>query len=251
MDISVHVVATHAQLCVRAARDSVERVLGYYALSRALTSSSKYVAAKDLALKRGLELEPRNYELLSDYARHAVGLNRPDALRAAERAVALSPLEAGAYSGMAIVLYYLRRYEEASEYFRQSSRLSGVAFDAWLGTMEIAARRPSLALPYCESSSDIWDTQTCLAIAYYQIGRKPEAAATLERLVTENGDSLAYQYAQIYAQWGKKDTALKWLTTAARLQDPGLTDIKVDPLIDPIRDAPQFEEIVEKLNFPR
>ena len=90
----------------------------------------------------------------------------------------------------------------------------------------------------------------CLAIAYFQVGRKPEATAVSKRLLAENEDSLAYQYAEIYAQWGQKETALKWLETALHVQDPGLQDMKVDPLLDPIRGEPRFNEIVERLNFP-
>ncbi len=88
-------------------------------------------------------------------------------------------------------------------------------------------------------------------MAYYQMGRKAEATALLQRLLAENGDELAYQYAQIYSQWNQKEEALKWLATALRLEDPGLSDIKVDPLLDPIRDEPQFNQIVERLNFPK
>jgi hypothetical protein len=42
----------------------------------------------------------------------------------------------------------------------------------------------------------------------------------------------------------------KALLTAYRLQDPGLPDIKVDPLVDPIGDEPRFRQIVERLDFP-
>jgi hypothetical protein len=43
----------------------------------------------------------------------------------------------------------------------------------------------------------------------------------------------------------------KAFLTAYRLQDPGLPDIKVDPLVDPIRDHPRFRQIVERLDFPK
>jgi hypothetical protein len=43
------------------------------------------------------------------------------------------------------------------------------------------------------------------------------------------------QYAAIYAQWGDRASALEWLETAMRVRDPGLENLKVDPLMDPLR----------------
>jgi len=45
-------------------------------------------------------------------------------------------------------------------------------------------------------------------------------------------------------------TALDWLEVANRLKDPGLAWLKVDPLLDPLRKEPRFQQIERKLNFP-
>jgi hypothetical protein len=64
------------------------------------------------------------------------------------------------------------------------------------------------------------------------------------------GNDVAYQYAEIYAQWGNLPKALEWLETAYRAHDPGLQQLKVDPALDPLRQEPRFQEIMRKLNFP-
>jgi hypothetical protein len=64
------------------------------------------------------------------------------------------------------------------------------------------------------------------------------------------GDNAAYQYADIYAQWGRPDDAIAALETAYRLRDTGLMEIQVDPLLDPIRAAPGFGAILHRLDFP-
>jgi hypothetical protein len=51
---------------------------------------------------------------------------------------------------------------------------------------------------------------------------------------------LARAYAVIYAQWGQHHDALRWLQTAWPLRHPGLADIKVNPMLDPIRDMAGF-----------
>jgi hypothetical protein len=64
------------------------------------------------------------------------------------------------------------------------------------------------------------------------------------------GDTSAYQYASIYAQWGNRAQALVWLETAWRLRDGGLTLLKTDPLLDPLRQEPRFKAIKGELKFP-
>jgi hypothetical protein len=64
------------------------------------------------------------------------------------------------------------------------------------------------------------------------------------------GDANAYQFATIYAQWGKQAQALEWLETASRLRDPGLINLKTDPLLDPLRQEPRFQAIQWALKCP-
>jgi hypothetical protein len=63
-------------------------------------------------------------------------------------------------------------------------------------------------------------------------------------------DADAYQYVQIYAQWGDTTKALEWLETALRLRDPGLAQLKVDPYLDPVRNERRFLAIERELKFP-
>jgi hypothetical protein len=49
-------------------------------------------------------------------------------------------------------------------------------------------------------------------------------------------------------RWQNRRAA--WLALAYPLHDPGLTNMPVNPTLDPIRDAPQFKEIERQLNFP-
>jgi hypothetical protein len=68
-------------------------------------------------------------------------------------------------------------------------------------------------------------------------------------LQKDYGDAAAYQYAQVYAQWGERQQAIEWLYTAVRVGDAGVGDLKVDPMLDPLRSAPEFAEIVGRLQF--
>jgi hypothetical protein len=65
-----------------------------------------------------------------------------------------------------------------------------------------------------------------------------------------NGDDAAYNYAEVYAQWGNATSALQWLDRAVRLRDSGLPALKVDPLLDPLHKEPRYQAIVRALRFP-
>ena len=64
------------------------------------------------------------------------------------------------------------------------------------------------------------------------------------------GDAASYQYAQIYADLGDKDRAIAALEHAWSVRDPGLFNVRVDPLLDPLRSDPRFQAIVRRMNFP-
>jgi hypothetical protein len=83
-----------------------------------------------------------------------------------------------------------------------------------------------------------------------KLGQHIDAQTILAAYRAESGDRSAYQYAEIYAQWGNSAKALEWLQTAARLRDPGLVWLKRDPLLDPLRNEPRFQAIERELKFP-
>jgi tetratricopeptide (TPR) repeat protein len=102
----------------------------------------------------------------------------------------------------------------------------------------------------CETKPDFWESQQCLAITYDKLGRRTEAEGMLAKMKAAVGDTAAFQYAAIYAQWGNIPKALEWLDNALQLRDEGLVDMKVEPLLDPLRKEPRFQAIERELKFP-
>jgi tetratricopeptide (TPR) repeat protein len=99
----------------------------------------------------------------------------------------------------------------------------------------------------CEFKPEDLVSQRCLAV---KLGRHADAEAVLAKLKAAQGDADAYTYAGIYAQRGNTPKALEWLETALRLRDPGLVQLKNDPLVDPLRKEPRFQAIERQLKFP-
>ncbi len=202
--------------------------------------------------ERALALAPGNAQVLRRSGGFAAYMGHFDAgLAAARRAVVLDPLARESHLVLGRALYAARRYEEAVAAFSEVIRLDpykatyGDRGLAYYGLGDLERARAS-----CETTPDYWLSQQCLAVSYDKLGRHADAEAVLAKLKAANGDTSAYQYATIYAQWGNRAKALEWLETAWRLRDPGLEVLKTDPLLDPLRKEPRFQTIEQGLKFP-
>jgi TolB-like protein len=225
---------------------------GYRALALFDGAIQQYRQASE-AYERAVALAPGNARVLPEYARFTVLMGRTDAgIAAARRAVVLDPLNPNSHYRVGDALHYARRYEEAVAAYDAALALEpdngrtlggrGLAYYA-LGNLQSA--RAS-----CEAKPDSWLTQWCLAVVYDKLGRHADAEAELAKLKAANGDTVAYQYATVYAQWGNRLKSLEWLETAVQVRDPGLIFLKLDPLLDPLRNDPRFQAIERKLKFP-
>ncbi|HET7756835.1 MAG TPA: TIR domain-containing protein [Steroidobacteraceae bacterium] len=211
-----------------------------------------FVRARE-AYDRAMALAPGNATVLLGSSEFGASIGHFDAaITAARRAVMLDPLDRRSHSILGRALYGARRYGEAADAQAEAIRVNpdfksaygerGLAFYG-LGDLEKA--RAS-----CETMRDDWLSQQCLAVVYDKLGRHVEAEAELAKMKAAQGDSLAYQYATIYAQWGDRGKALESLDTAMRLRDPGLVLLKTDPLFDPLRNEPRFQALERELKFP-
>jgi tetratricopeptide (TPR) repeat protein len=203
--------------------------------------------------ERALALAPGNAQVLRNSGQFAAFMGHFDAgVAAVRRAVVLDPLSRQSHSELSLALYAARRYEEAVAAFAHAISLDpglkatygerGLAYYG-LGDLERASAS-------CETKRDDWVSQQCLAVVYEKLGRHADAEAELAKLKAYGGDAAAYQYATIYAQRGNRAKALESLETAWRLRDPGLENLKTDPLLDPLRKEPRFQAIERQLKFP-
>lgn len=202
---------------------------------------------------RALALAPGSAEILRRNGQFFAYMGHfEDGLAATRRSVQLDPLAREAHTAVARALYVARRYQEAVAAFAEVISLApgfkdtygerGLAYYA-LGDLQSASAS-------CRTTPDYWASQQCLAVIYDKLGRHADAETELAKFRAFGGDSGAYQYATIYAQWGNLPKALEWLDTALRLRDPGLLELKTDPLLDPLREEPRFQAMERELKFP-
>ncbi len=167
------------------------------------------------------------------------------------QAIARDPLNPRSYRMLGNALFSLRRYDDSMAAFAHAD-----AMDTHLSQPKLTQEAATLlaqghadeALRICRKGDDWFDHQ-CMAIAYHALGRQPEAEQQLAKVREVLGDSGAYNYAVITAQFGRPDEALRWLQTAYTLKDPGLSELPTDPFLDPIRGRPEFQSLMAQLGF--
>jgi tetratricopeptide (TPR) repeat protein len=174
-----------------------------------------------------------------------------DGLAAVRRATVLDPLNPAGHTRLGWTLLYAPRYKESVAANSDGLLLDAddVAASVNRGLAYYALGDLEHARSSCEAKPDDWYSQACLSITYERLGRHADAQAELARFKALMGDTGAYWYAAIYAQWGDSATALLWLETALRVQDSGLETLKVDPFMDPLRKEPRVQAIEQQLKF--
>jgi TolB-like protein/Flp pilus assembly protein TadD len=226
--------------------------VAHAALAKFLQYSLDYPRATE-EFERALALAPGNATVLNEYSLHAAYMGRSNAaIDIARKGVALDPINLLSHRALGDALYFAHRYNEAIAAYQD-----GIAVDP--GPAESYARRGlayyllgsyQMSQSACEMKPANWESWFCLALIFDKRGQRLESDAQIKRMTGFSGDSLAYQYAEIYAQRGDRDRALEWLETAMRLRDPGFRRLKTDPLMDPLRKEPRFEALERELKFP-
>jgi TolB-like protein len=246
------------------AREAAERAvvlapqLGEPHLTLAETLAFSLLDYTDAApeFERALALAPGSARVQIGFAGFSVQLGHFErALAAARRGVSLDPQNVWAHISLGQVLYLSRHYGEALVALQHAKALDpGSHFIASITrTVLLVSGQVEQVRQQCESPATPLKEDSrhaCLARAYHFLGRQADAERELEKWKALAGDGDAFDYAELYAQWGNAATALQWLTKAERLRDPAFQGLRVDPQLDPIRNEPQFKAIETRMNFP-
>jgi TolB-like protein/Tfp pilus assembly protein PilF len=223
---------------------------------------------------RALALAPGS----ADVQRYAAGyladmVHFEPAFVATRRALILDPQDYRSYFQQAVILYYARRYGEAIAAMRHAQALQPGSTDVGRQLIEflfvsgqVEQARQLLETPtrtidehgVVEIQSTVYQTLRIaerdrvqiLSMVYHTLGRQADAQNELDEYKKIVGDDRPYRTATVYAQWGNASAAMQWLERAVQAHDIYLSHLKVDALLDPIRNEPQFKALVARLNFP-
>ncbi len=89
-----------------------------------------------------------------------------------------------------------------------------------------------------------------LARAYAGAGRREDALRILQGATLAQLERSPVSVAYVYAALGEADAALEWLEKAYESRSMPLTWIRVNPIFDPLRSDPRFDDLLRRIGFP-
>ena len=229
---------------------------GHTALGQLLCVDDLNFRESAKEFERAIELNP-NYATAHHWFSNTllVAQGRFDeAVREAKRAVEVDPLSLIINADLGSTLIVARRYDEAIAQLRRTVALdSNFGYAHWnLGlAIYLKGDRPG-AIEEFEKARALDPSPDVLGLlgrAYAEAGRKEEALQILRQLseTAEHGYVRHFLLALISIGLGDKASAIKSLEEDYHRDNGDLLWLKVDPLLDPLRDEPRFKELVAKV----
>ena len=205
--------------------------------------------------RRAIELNPNYATAHHWYAEHLALLGRFDeALRESERARELDPLSLIIAVDNGQILYFSRQYDRAIQQFRAVSEMEPNYPRSHIVNFAYVERGM-----FAEALADIetWRQQgpspwmwSVLAYIYGRAGQQQEAQRALDKLLEMNRRQQVgpAAFVSAYIGMGNKEQAFIWLEKAYS-QHANLTTLKVDPIYDPLRGDPRFQDLLRRVGL--
>ena len=205
--------------------------------------------AADREFRKAIELKP-SYVL----AHHWRGLflgemgHFSEAESELQKALEYDPHSAPVYADYGRVLYWARRYDESLERYRRASDMNPD-----FGSMKLERE-----LLYEQMGRiDDWAMSVELGRGFDAETRKAFRAHGLQgywtvlyrRKLNRRDWGRGSDNAEMFARMGDKDRALEDLAIAMEWRDHRVTQLKVNPLLDPLRSDPRFAELLRRMNL--
>ncbi len=173
-----------------------------------------------------------------------------------EKALDLDPLSPRSHRAAGVHLYLSRDYRGAAAAFDRALKLGPEIKHSQylLGLALLQAGRFREAIAAIRKSSERFAHGTylgALVAALAIAGHKQKANEALRRLhdLSVHSFTSALAFVHAYAGMGRKSEALDWLEKAADERETGLMNLKLDPLLDDLRDEPRFRAVLQRMNL--
>jgi len=234
---------------LRALEIDPELAESHTALAHSLSIDWKWAEA-DREFKIAIDLDPQSASAHYAYGLHLTSTGETGmAIAEIERAVHLEPMSLIMNLNLAGAYMFDRQNARALELVKRTYELEPNYPSArrWLSYILVANGNYDEALALSENEREPWIIRF-RGFAYAKTGRRAEAEAVIRELRSQDRDGLSS--AMIYGALGENDKAFAELEKATVMGHSRLRRLKVDPLMDPLRSDPRFNEILRRMNLP-
>ena len=213
-------------------------------------------AAAEREYRWTVEHDPHNAGGHAGYAAFLATMGRFDeALHEAAIAESLRHSPGDAFN-RARIQYDMRNYDAAVESCRQAlSAQENQAFRFYLGLMLIAQGHEQEAIVELERAANQGDNVGAslgLAYGYASAHRRDDALRVLGvvRAAHSEDQIVHYRLAAVLLALGNRAGALRELHRERDSRGNWIVQLKVDPVMDPLRTDPQFQALLRDMRFP-
>jgi len=207
--------------------------------------------------KRAIELNPNYAEAYHQYAWPLAMSGRTlEALSELKHAQRLDPLSVFIVMDMNVPFYVARQYDLSIEQSRKAIEMEP-NFSMAHYTLALAlAQKRSYAAAIAEfrrakSIADVPWNDAGLGYVYAASGKRQEALHVIDDLKSKakKRHISPYAIATVYAALGDRSAAFEWLEKAYQDRTPGMTWLKVEPMLDNIRSDPRYANLLHRVGL--
>ena len=206
--------------------------------------------------RRAIELNPNYATAHHWYAEHLMWRGKfDDALRESELARQLDPLSLIIAADNGVILYNARQYDRAIEKWR-----AVLEMDPDFGRAHLITAAYVEKGMFAEALADIESKRHPVGPPFYwallayvdgQLQREQQSQHALQELERfsrqQHIDPCVLAWA--YASTGNETQAFAWLEKAYDQHSNALTSLKVDPVYDPLRSDPRFQDLLQRVGL--
>ena len=212
-------------------------------------------ATQKQEFQRALALNKNSTDVHWAYANYLSRVGKTkESVAEAQIALQRDPVSSRSFMNMAFIHYFDRQYDVALEDMQQSAALHANAEEILfpLGAIYVEKGLYNEGIQEFQRLGDLPHALGHMGNAYARQGRPAEARATVGKLklgIEKTGIG-RYEIALVYAGLKENDNAFEWLEKAFQVRDKGLTYLKIDPCLDPLRSDPRFTELIKRVGLP-
>jgi TolB-like protein len=203
------------------------------------------------SIRTALEYGPKNAPVLRQATWMALALREEEqALVLAQLAADLDPLELSGLTNLASTYWALGLQKEEEEIYWKIIELYPKATytKAFLAAALARQGRPEEGLQYLDLDSENMWHRSMSTIVLHRLGRHEEELLIRQNMIDDYGQTWPAGIAMIFAWHGDRDKAFEWLDIAFE-QRIGMTNLLVNPWLEPLYDDPRWEVLLNKMGL--
>ena len=223
---------------------------GHLALGFALNNGQLRRTAAMPHYRAAEKLAPGDADALRQVATfYAYGAEHAKAAEMIARVIELDPLNARAFRSAGFIALFAHDYPTTITQMQRALALNpSLASAKYAIAIALLMQGDTAgALSAAKEERVEQFALTLTAIVAHRLGNTAEADAAYAKLVADYGEAALYQQVQVLAQRGSTAEALERMEQAYAKRDPGMLLVSNDPLLDPLRSTPKFEELLSRL----